>query len=103
MLCNPVSSFPDKVDEQIFFQDADLDHFPITEHYNRLISLQKYDEANNYINEQSGIYGYYADFFNLIENRIHSLQDYLLKKEKKSPFVSSDEEPPILTDDTIWI
>lgn len=103
MLCNPISSFPDTVDEQPFFQDVDLNHLPIMEHYDELISQHKYNEANAYMNQQSGIYGYFADFFNLIENRIETLQTYLLKKEKINPFVSSDDEPDTLSDNTIWI
>lgn len=103
MLCNSISSFPDKIDEQTFFQDVDLIHLPIMEHYNKLISQQKYNEANIYINQQSDIFGYYADFFNMLENRIYSLQSYLLNKKKNNPFVSENNEPSIITSDTIWI
>ncbi len=39
------------------------------------------------------VYGFFADFFNLIENRIYNLQDYLLNKPpKKQPSVYYDEE-----------
>lgn len=103
MLCNSISSFPDKIDEQTFFQDIDLDHVSIMEHYNELIQQKKYNEANIFINQQSNVFGYYADFFNMLENRIYSLQDYLLNKRKKNPFVSSDEEPSVITSDAIWI
>jgi len=46
--------------------------------YQNLISKGKYVEANKYINEQTGIYGYFACFFNMLENRIYALQEYLL-------------------------
>ena len=46
-----------------------------------MISQGKYTEASNYINQQEGVYGYFADFFNAIENRIYSTQEYLLQKE----------------------
>lgn len=93
MLCNPISYYPNKVDEMTFFQDNNLEKMEIINHYNDLIAQGKYSEANDYINQQEGIYGFFADFFNLIENRIYNLQEYLLSKPpKKQPFVYYDEE-----------
>lgn len=87
MLCNPVSYYPQQIDEMIFFQDTDLENMAIMAHYNDLIAQGKYSEANDYIDQQEGIYGFFADFFNLIENRIYTLQSYLLTKEKINPFI----------------
>ena len=88
MLCDPISHYPEKIDDMTFFQDASLDNIEIIKHYNDLIAKGKYNEANEYINQQEGIYGYFADFFNLIENRIYSLQEYLLTKPPKNqPFI----------------
>jgi len=95
MLCNPLSFYPAKIDPLIFFQDVDLDNVEIMGIYNDLISKGKYSEANEYINSQEGICGYFADFFNAIENRIYNLQEHLLTIEPKQPFVLSDEEPEI--------
>lgn len=105
MLCDPVSNYPDKVDDMIFFQDNSLEKADIMKHYNELIAQGKYSEASNYISQQEGVYGFFADYFNLIENRIYSLQDYLLTKTKNNPFVSSqnDNEPDSVTQNTIWI
>ena len=80
MLCNPVSYYPNQIDEMIFFQDNNLENIEAINYYNSLVAQGNYDEANDYINQQSGIYGYFSDFFNLIENRIYSLQKYLLEK-----------------------
>lgn len=105
MLCNPLSYYPGKIDDMIFFQDNDLDKIEITNEYNNLISRGKYNEANNYIDQQKGICGYFADFFNAIENRIYSLQDYIVNKEKKQYFVSTngtETEPETVDTDTIW-
>jgi len=100
MLCNPTSYYPNKIDEMIFFQDNSLDNVEIMNHYNDLIAQGKYSEANDYINQQEGVYGFFADFFNLIENRIYNLQDYLLSKPpKKQPFVYYDEEEHFSIDD----
>ena len=103
MMCNPTSNYPDKIDEMIFFQDSNLENYKILQTYESLISLGKFDEANEFISRQSGIYGYFADFFNLIENRIYTTQDYLQKKEKNNPFISSLEEPTELKDNILWI
>ena len=93
MSCNPTSYFPNKVDEMIFFQDNNLEKVEIINHYNELISQGKYSEASDYVSQQEGVYGFFADFFNLIENRIYNTQEYLLNKPpKKQPFIYYDEE-----------
>ncbi len=93
MSCNPISYYPNKIDEMTFFQDNNLEKVEIMNHYDELIAQGKYDEANDYINQQEGIYGFFADFFNLIENRIYTTQEYLLNKPpKKQPFIYYDEE-----------
>lgn len=103
MLCNPTSYYPDKIDDMTFFQDVNLETYPVMKEYERIISSGKYDEANEYINQQSGIYGYFADFFNLVENRIYTWQNYLLNKKKINPFTDSDDEPTELTEGMYWI
>lgn len=90
----------------MFFQDNSLDKIEIIKEYDSLISQGKYDEANRFLNQQDNIYGFFADYFNAIENRIYNLQKYLLTKNKINHFVSSDgpdEEPDPITDDSIWI
>ena len=103
MLCNPNSSYPNKIDPMIFFQDVCLDKQDIMEQYDNLISQGKYTEANNYISQQEGIYLFSADFFNLIENRIFSTQNYLLTKQPKHPFVFTEEKPENSTLNMLWI
>lgn len=96
MLCNTASIYPDGIDEMLFFQDNNIEKMDIINHYENLISNGKYDEANLWIENQQGIYGYFADFFNAIENRIFSLQEYLLGlPQKEQPFVyyEGDEFP----------
>lgn len=93
MSCNPISYFPNKIDEMIFFQDNDLEKVEVMKHYNELVAQGSYSEANDYISQQEGVYGFFADFFNLIENRIYNTQEYLLNKPpKKQPFIYYDEE-----------
>lgn len=91
MLCNPASSYPDKVDEMIFFQDNSLEQTEIMKSYQNLIAQGDFTAADAYISQQEGIYGFFADFLNLIENRIDHLQEFLLNKPtKKQPFLYYD-------------
>lgn len=106
MLCNPMSYYPSKVDDMIFFQDNNLEKVEIINHYNNLINQGKYSEASYYISKQEGVYGFFSDFFNLIENRIYNLQEYLLQKpQKKQTFIYYDETdgPSEVDENTIWI
>lgn len=93
MLCRTTSYYPNGIDEMIFFQDNSLEKMDIINQYNKYISEGQYSKASNYISQQKGIYGYFADYFNAIENRIYKLQEYLLQKPpKKQPFIYYDEE-----------
>ena len=92
MLCNTMSDYPGEIDDMTFFQDNDLENVEIIDQYENLISQGKYSEADTFINQQEGVYGYFADFFNLLENKIYSLQEHILTKEKKQPFIFHDEE-----------
>lgn len=108
MLCNTMSHYPDGTDEMMFFQDNDLTKVDIINTYNNLISQGKYTEASEYIDRQEGVYGYFADFFNAIENRIYNLQDYLVNRPPiKKQFVYFDadgtNEEPDIEEGMFWI
>ncbi len=93
MFCTPTSFYPQKIDDMVFFQDNNLESAEIINQYNELVQQGRYTEANNYINEQDKVYGFFADYFNLIENRIFNLQKHLLgKPPKKQPFIYYNEE-----------
>ncbi len=87
----------------LFFQDNSLDKVDMIKTYENLISQGKYDEANEYISQQENIHRYSADYFNALENRIDSLQEYLLTKGKKEVFIHSDVEPTQVNENMIWI
>lgn len=111
MLCNTESYYPKGIDPMIFFQDNDLEKINIINTYNDYIFQGKYTKASEYIEQQKGVYGYFADFFNAIENRIFKLQEYLLQKEPIEKqyvfFNESDElnEPnePDIEEEMFWI
>lgn len=97
------SQYPEKIDPMLFFQDNSLDKESIINTYNNLIAEGKYDEANELVSQQDNFYGYFADYFNAIENRIYSLQEYLLTKQKKELIKHSNTEPTYVGENTIWI
>ncbi len=106
MLCNTVSYYPHGIDEMIFFQDNNLEKADIINEYNKKILQEEFTAASEYINKQEGIYGYFADFFNAIENRIFHLQEHLLSKPaKKQPFIYTEdsEAEPDATENMLWI
>ena len=96
MLCNEISSYPDKIDEMTFFQDVSLNTIEYMNEYQKLISNGDFFEANKYISNKKGIYGYFDCFFNMIENRIYALQDYIEKKEKINPHINYSELPEMV-------
>lgn len=92
----------------IFFQDNDLEHIDIINNYNKLIALGKYTDANKYIQLHKDVYGYFAEYFNAIENRIYNTQKYLLSKEPiKKQFVifdSTEEQvEPDIDEGMLWL
>lgn len=106
MLCNTVSYYPHGIDEMIFFQDNNLEKADIINEYNKKILQEEFTAASEYINKQEGIYGYFADFFNAIENRIFHLQEHLLSKPaKEQPFIYTEdsEAEPDATENMLWI
>lgn len=100
---NIISLYPNAIDEMLFFQDNDIDKIEVINTYNNLITQGKYTEASDYISQHEEVYGFFASYLNAIENRIYNLQEYLLTKQKKNPFVFSDEEPESAEIGTIWI
>ncbi len=102
---NPVSLYPNAVDEMIFFQDNDIEKAEKLNTYNGLISQGKYSEAADYLKQHKELYGFSADYLNALENRIFRLQEYLLTKHKKTPCIYSENEPDAvsLNEGIIWI
>ncbi len=110
MLCNVTSHYPDGIDQMIFFQDNNLEKTDIINTYDELINQGNYTEAGKYISQQQNVYGYFADFFNAIENRIYNLQNHLLTKppiEKQFVYCDADESAagnePDIEEGMFWI
>ena len=99
---NIKSSFPTSVDNLIFYQDITLDNKVEYDTYLKLLSEKKYVESSQYIKDNDMLF-YGADMFNLLEDMIYQLQDYLIKNPKEPKFFYSDEEPIELNDGCFWI
>lgn len=102
---NPVSLYPDTVDEMIFFQDNNIEKADALNAFNNLINQEKYSEAAAFLEQHQELFGLFADYLNAMENRIFRLQEYLLTKTKKTPFIDSANEPDAasLNEGIIWI
>lgn len=103
MLVNQESYYPNKIDECLFFQDADLEHLPIMDEFQSIMAQKGYTEANKYMNQQDGIFGAFAGFFNAYENRLYNLQNYLLTQMNPNPFHYSATEPTDVSEGEYWI
>lgn len=42
MLCDPLSNYPDQIDDMVFFQDNSLEKADIMKHYNTLTAQGEY-------------------------------------------------------------
>lgn len=102
-MIDTTSQYPNTIDPMLFFQDNNWDNVDIINTYNNLIAQEKYDEANEFISQQENVHTYSADYLNAIENRIESLQGYLLTKGKKEVFIHSNVEPDQVNENMIWI
>ena len=102
------STFPENVDAMTFFNDVRIREKEYFDTYTNLINEGKYSDANDYmiqVGQPNGMFSYSADYFNLIENRIKAVQDYLLTQKVKqpNPFKYSDTEPSDISLDSIWL
>lgn len=107
-----IDSYEDNVIGEIegmtFFSDVKLSNKSIMDEYDAYVAQGKYDEASEYIedaNKQGKIYSYSAYFYNLIENKIKAVQDYLLNEKVKqsSPFKYSEEKPIDIEIGEFWL
>lgn len=103
MLYPDLSAYPGKADELLFFQDIDLEQLPVMLAYQKLLGQKQYTQANEYIGRQTGIHGYFAGLFNLLETRIYTLQKHILTKQKHNPMFFSADEPQGIKKNESWI
>ena len=72
------SKFPNEIDPLSYYSDVTISQQTIMDQYNDYITQGQYSSAYDLI-DQSTIFGWFASYFNMIENRISSTQTYLTK------------------------
>ena len=96
------------IDELYFVphSDAGIDELELIEEHNNLINNKQYEEAVTLLEENQSTKGMTASLLNLIQNKIRSLQLFLLNEFVASPIeYFSDTEPTAeeMGDKIIWI
>lgn len=93
MTQNQTNIFPDGIDSRSFMSDADLEHLDLLQQYQNLINRKKYGEASGLLEASDSFY-YGASLFNMFEDRLHRLGQYLIAKEDKESLGYYQPEPP---------
>lgn len=95
------SVFPDSIDDLPFISDVDIPNKDIMINIQNYIDQGDYDNASKLCNT-SNITSINSDYFNMVQNRIYSLQKYLITLDKCNR-VETGSEPKSPTDGMTWI
>lgn len=95
------SVFPNSIDDLPFISDVDIPN------KNIMISIQNYIEQGDYDNASklcntTNITSINSDYFNMVQNRIYSLQNYLITLDRCNR-VETGSEPKSPTNGMTWI
>lgn len=95
------SVFPNSIDDLPFISDVDIPN------KNIMISIQNYIDQGDYDNASklcntSDITSINSDYFNMVQNRIYSLQNYLITLDRCNR-VEIGNEPKSPTNGMTWI
>lgn len=95
------SVFPNSIDDLPFISDVDIPN------KNIMISIQNYIEQGDYDNASklcntTNITSINSDYFNMVQNRIYSLQKYLITLDRCNR-VETGSEPKLPTNGMTWI
>ncbi len=100
---NTLSIFPNGFDSRIFFSDISIDYTDLMSQYQSLINQGKYSEASQLLNNSDASF-YGAWIFNLFDNRLKNIGEYLLTLEKPKLTVCQSIEPTEgLVENLTWI
>lgn len=101
--------FPNEIDPRIYFSDCSLDKLSVKEKYDESIQFNNeknidYIEANKTLNDNDIDY-VGAWLFNLLENRLAAIGEYLLTISTDTPHIvyHQNNEPEIADIGTGWI
>lgn len=95
------SVFPNSIDDLSFISDVDISNKNIMTSIQNYIDQGDYDNASKLCNT-SNITSINSDYFNMIQNRIYSLQKYLITLDRCNR-VETGSEPKSPTNGMTWI
>ncbi len=100
---NTISIFPKGIDTRTFFSDISIDYTDLMSQYQLLIKQGKYSEASPLLNNSDASF-YGAWIFNLFDNRLKNIGEYLLTLEKPKLTIYQNTEPNEgLIENLTWI
>ncbi len=100
---NTLSIFPQGIDTRAFFSDISIDYINLISQYQILIKQKRYSEASRLLNNSDASF-YGAWIFNLFDNRLKNIGEYLLTLEKPKLTIYQDTEPNEgLVENLTWI
>ena len=79
MIRPTTSVFPENIDARACFSDISLEHADVLENYSALVKNGNYREGSALLDANKQYVDYYgADMFNLMENRVVNIEDYVI-------------------------
>lgn len=105
MKIRTTSDFPSKIDKMYFYEDYTYSDIETMNEFNRLLDNGYIDKANDLLDD-NGITNIDANYFNMMENRIATTQEYTKAHEKditEKPITAYGEEPKFRTLNMIWV
>lgn len=77
-----ISTFPNDIDDRIFFQDINISQVPVMNDYYKYLNAENYTMASEILNN-SEVFFYGAWLLNLLENRLYEIGNYVSGLEKE--------------------
>ncbi len=87
------SVFPNNIDTRWFMTDIDLEYTDLLQQYLFLIKHKQYGNASELLRHSDAFY-YGSKIFNMFENRLFQIENFVVNKEDKKPLGSYSEETP---------
>lgn len=80
------TSFPEDIDNRVYYTDIGLQHTDILQAYNELVNDGQYKQASQYLYDNVEVENLNVDYngayiWNMFENRLSAIEDYALDME----------------------
>lgn len=88
------SKFPTEIDALNYYSNVSISQKDTADNYATLVKKRQYTEAQKVLSD-SDLFGWFAEYFNMIENRVYAVQNYLknecVAKHPKQDLYTTDE------------